>query len=408
MGADEVAIPGVGLPTDRLTLAKQDLGGAVLKPEEMFVVSRLFGSDSTVADLLASTGLPRPTAIQVLRGLLHAGIFRNKDGVAEPPATKAARSSDGAAAAASARLVDPAAVDLSAELQTQLLALEQRVKSEKPRVVLGVSPDADAEAIKAAFFSHAARFHPDQFFRKKLGSFQGKVEQIFSRMSWAFQELQRNPRAGQREAPKPIPASSGSTPGPADAAADLPTLDPSALPELAEETDAEITGRPRDRFRKAIRRREWAIARAAVAALAVEEPDALDIPKLKAELGRAENEYNARVQYDHGLELGSKGDWGPAAKCFEQAATLDPRNPVFVERAGRAQLYEGNLKEAKQLVERALELKPEDPTAMLTLANVFWKAGMEKNARRQFEAVLKVDPKNPFAKAHVRKPWWKG
>src|SRR5581483_2707706 len=91
-------------------------------------------------------------------------------------------------------LLDPTAVDLSPERQRELLELMQRIRSSDPREVLGVPPEATVDEAKAAYFSLAQRYHPDQFFRKRLGTFQGKVEQIFAQLTRAFQEVARGPQ----------------------------------------------------------------------------------------------------------------------------------------------------------------------------------------------------------------------
>src|SRR5262249_41751693 len=48
---------------------------------------------------------------------------------------------------------------------------------------------ADKKAIKRAYFGLAAEFHPDKFFRKRLGSFKAKMETIFGRVTEAHDTL---------------------------------------------------------------------------------------------------------------------------------------------------------------------------------------------------------------------------
>ena len=102
-----------------------------------------------------------------------------------------------------------------------------------------------------------------------------------------------------------------------------------------------------------------------------------------------------------------RSDYYSAFRYYSLAASLDPRNPTYVERAARSLMYQGEYKEAKRLAERAVELSPNDPETHTTLANVFLKAGLEKNARREFERVLELAPKHIFAKSQLRKLRWK-
>jgi curved DNA-binding protein CbpA len=55
--------------------------------------------------------------------------------------------------------------------------------------LLAVDRTADRKAIKRAYFDAAALFHPDRYFRKRLGSFKPRLEAIFSRITVAHETL---------------------------------------------------------------------------------------------------------------------------------------------------------------------------------------------------------------------------
>ena len=298
--------------------------------------------------------------------------------------------------------IDPTAVDLPPERQREIEALLVRTRSSDPREVLGVPASATVDEAKAAYFALAQRFHPDQFFRKRLGSFQAKVEQIFTQLTRAFQEVLRNP-----DGPPPVAASAPAV------AAPLPAWSPDDLPDLWEPAapvaaEPQIGGRSRERFAKALQQQRFDLAVEALAALEVEEPHALDVPKMRLDLKRRQDEVTAMIEYTKGTVAHQKRDWNAAYGHFEKASALDPRNAVFVERAARALVFQGDLKEAKRLAERAVELKPDDPNCRTTLGRVFQLAGMERNAKREYEAAVKLDPKQDFARSQMRKLWWKG
>ena len=301
---------------------------------------------------------------------------------------------------ASGAPVDPTAVDLPPERQHEILGLMDRIRSSDPREVLGLPSTATVEEAKAAYFALARRFHPDQFFRKRLGTFQAKVEQIFTQLTRAFQEILRNP-----DGVLPPVATAPTAP--------LPAWSPDDLPELwqapvAATAGPQIGGRPRERFAKALEQQRFDLAAEALAALDVEEPHALDVPKMRLELKRRQDEVTASIEYTKGTVAHQQRDWNKAYQHFQKASALDPRNGVYVERAARALAFEGDLKEAKRLAERAVELKPDDANCHTTLGKVFQLAGMERNAKREFEVALKLDPKQEFARAQMRKLWWKG
>ena len=297
--------------------------------------------------------------------------------------------------------IDPTAVDLPPERQREILGLMERIRASDPRDVLGVPTGATPEEAKAAYFALARRFHPDQFFRKRLGTFQGRVEQVFTQLTRAFQEIAREEISGLRASGDPA-AEQRPVPAPDE----LPDF-ADALPDLAVE-GPQIGGRPRERFAKALERGNFEWAANALAALEAEEPHSLDVPKLRLELMRYQNEAAAKSEFLKGTVAHKKREWNQAYKHFEKAMAFDSRNATYVERAARSLAFQGEIKEAKQLAERAVELKPDDPDCHTTLGHDFQLAGMERNAKREFEAALKLDPKQDFARSQMRKLWWKG
>jgi len=53
----------------------------------------------------------------------------------------------------------------------------------------GVASGASEESIKKNYFRLVKEFHPDRFFGQELGSYGEKLEQIFGRVTQAFEEL---------------------------------------------------------------------------------------------------------------------------------------------------------------------------------------------------------------------------
>lgn len=377
----------------------------------MFVALRLFGGPLAVGELLSTCALPQAKCAEVVARLLARRVLDNLDQI-------------GGRSAAGERPLDPDALDLPPERQRELVSLRERIRTNDARVILGVGASATAEEVKTIYFALAQRLHPDQYFRKRLGTFQGTIEPIFARVSQAFQQLHRELSDGPRPSITPLPAVLPPASGPPDAdfpemvspdvAADaaLPLGTPgaqaldAALP--APLADAGITGRPRHRFAKAMARKNCAAAAEALLGVQAEEPDALDIPKLRLELRRAWEDLSAKDSFLRGEQAETEKNWTEAFKHYARASSLDPRNPGYVERAARALLYVGDIKEAKRLAERAVELKPDDANAHATLGHAFLLGGLERNAKREFELALKLDPKHEFARAKIRKLWWKG
>jgi curved DNA-binding protein CbpA len=80
-------------------------------------------------------------------------------------------------------------VELDDSQKSTVLALFARVGQASHYELLGVPRDADKKAVKKAYYAVAMAVHPDRFFRKKLGSFKGKMEVIFTRLTEAHDVL---------------------------------------------------------------------------------------------------------------------------------------------------------------------------------------------------------------------------
>src|SRR5215475_10921449 len=130
--------------------------GLRLTPSEGFLLSRIDGV-TPWASLRQIAGMPADEVDACLARWIAQGIVALTDA---PP------SDAGAAPAADA--LDPS-LDLPLELQRRILDFEARL--DRPyHDLLGVAVDADARAIKRAFFALSKEFHPDRYFRRNVGS----------------------------------------------------------------------------------------------------------------------------------------------------------------------------------------------------------------------------------------------
>jgi len=380
---DPVLIPGVGKPGDQLRLSRLDFQGLGLTTQELSIASRLAQGPLTAEDLLASSGLPRTEAIGYLSRLIASGVLARVTVEAIHGSSAPARPPTVAAEFT----LDVQAVDLSPERQREITELLVRAETGDPRVLLGVSPTAGPDEIKAAYLRLSQRFHPDQFFRKRLGSYREKVDRLFNQFTVAFQRLSRPQESAQVAAPAPEP------------------LDEEEEEAAAEAAEAALG--PVERIKRHLFNGSLEDAQEAFAEAEFVDPENLELPKLRQELKRRRDETTAVEEYQRGLESDKRSDYYSAFRYYSLAASLDPRNPTYVERAARSLVYQGEYKEAKRLAERAVELSPNDPETHATLANVYLHAGLEKNARRELERVIELAPKHPFAKLQLRKLRWK-
>lgn len=80
-------------------------------------------------------------------------------------------------------------IDLEPNLRAELLSLHRTLDRVDHYSLLGLKRDADKQTTKRAYFELAAKFHPDRYFRKRLGTFKIRMEAVFSRLTLALETL---------------------------------------------------------------------------------------------------------------------------------------------------------------------------------------------------------------------------
>jgi curved DNA-binding protein CbpA/Flp pilus assembly protein TadD len=76
-------------------------------------------------------------------------------------------------------------VDLDLETRRHILEMHDALERLDHYALLGVDDTADKKTLQRAYFELAAKFHPDRYFRKNLGSFKPRMETIFGRLTLA-------------------------------------------------------------------------------------------------------------------------------------------------------------------------------------------------------------------------------
>lgn len=88
-------------------------------------------------------------------------------------------------------------VELAPERRRQILDAFHRLDRLTYYELLGVHELSDKRQIKAAYYAVAPEFHPDKYFRKRLGSFKQRAEAIFTRLTLAHDVLTTRGRREQ-------------------------------------------------------------------------------------------------------------------------------------------------------------------------------------------------------------------
>jgi curved DNA-binding protein CbpA len=183
-----------------------------LAPMDAFVLSRVDGilddEELSIVTGLAPDGLRTILARLESMGLITFGATPSpspsQSARAAQPATdpkSAPRAKNAAAAPRPNAVYDPAELDEDVELEMpmreRVLDLYYRLGTLDHYGVLGIAASADKKAVKRAYFEYASAFHPDKYFRKRLGSYKQKMEAIFGRATQAHDVLANKVRRAE-------------------------------------------------------------------------------------------------------------------------------------------------------------------------------------------------------------------
>jgi curved DNA-binding protein CbpA len=410
--ADEESVMRIASGCDPTSLS--------LTPAEGFLLSRIDGRTSR--GVLLRIGALAPGEIdRCLERWLKQGVLELVQpgtpaaGRAPAPPPKSAPAAAAAAPPAAAPAPAPAApaggglpavdasLEIDVEVQRELLAFAAGL-SRPYHEILGVARDADARALKKAYFSLSKRLHPDRYFRRKLGPFAALVETCFKKLLEAYELLSDPQTRAEVEARAPAAAA---------AAGRSPALD---VRRRLRERVGVLAGAKRaadERRRKAkgffesgmsaFAAERWLEAAGSVRLAIAFDPDNEAYRDRFSEVQRRAHQERARTlekQAEAALEL---RDFPQAANLLEEAVHYRPADPELAIRAARiAWQALAELRRAKELAVHAVELAPENAGYRRVLGMIYRDAGLAANAKRELETALRIDPRDAEAKAALR------
>jgi tetratricopeptide (TPR) repeat protein len=80
-------------------------------------------------------------------------------------------------------------LDLTPAQRRRIDEVFARLDDLDDHAMLGVAQDATRAVVRRAYFERVAEFHPDRFFRKRLGSYKTRMEAISRRVTEAYERL---------------------------------------------------------------------------------------------------------------------------------------------------------------------------------------------------------------------------
>lgn len=162
-----------------------DITRLALTQEEGVVVARMLGRRVTLRELVSERVVAAADGPIILDRLVRKGALVLTSGGRQPTAPTAETYKG--VTFSPADLAEP--VDLTQDQKKRILFVEMHLTKWSHYRLLGISGKSSAADIKAAYLRASKEFHPDVFFRKRLGSYQHRLDKIFRALKQAYDQL---------------------------------------------------------------------------------------------------------------------------------------------------------------------------------------------------------------------------
>jgi len=302
------------------------------------------------------------------------------------------------------------AVELPLDRKREILAREAALAQDH-YAVLGLKPGATPQEVSAAYHEASRVFHPDRYFGKQLGSYQGRLERVFRRLAEAHATLVDDAKrdAYLKAHPRLRVAAAAAAP-----ARPVTSADEAAR---AEERRARLARHPY-------------LARGAQAKSLVEEaksqlksgaperalgllhraqqldPRAKSSASVRGEAEKQKNAERAKAELARARQLATSGDAEGALMAYREVLALDPASHESALAAAQMMYRSGAPAEARSFAQKAVDLRPDHVGSLVLLGTLCSQLGMNKVARRHLEAALARAPDNAEAKQLLKKLRW--
>lgn len=318
-------------------------------------------------------------------------------------------------------VIDESALNesLDIDLETQRRILEYEASLGRPyHELLGVAPGAEPKLVKRAYFKLSKEFHPDRYFRKEIGCYASRLDQIFKKVLEAH-EILSDPELCQVE--NQLAA------GKAAESAQAVGVDGNASePNVEAESAANASAAPKtlSKLERLRQRMPFKINHAAIAERRARADEIFRSAQVSQQAGRMqEAEQNIRIaisfdparpEFKEALgslriaaagarasrllaspsERMSDGELREALTLLEDVLPYRPHDPELNERAARVCMQLHKLDAAEEFVETLLERAPESAPAHVLMGRIYRDRGDLEEAMGAFERALKYDEEN--------------
>ncbi|RJO67336.1 MAG: J domain-containing protein [Myxococcales bacterium] len=384
-----------------------------LTAQEGFILSRITRK-TAVREVYQLSLLDRAATASVLKKLVDQGVLGIDEPEKEEPVAAAVPLPKRDYGGFIFNLLElQEEIDLPQDLKKEILFVHTQMDEWTNYELLGLTPDAGEAAVRTAFLQLSKIFHPDVYFRKRLGSYQTRINQIYSHLAAAHATLTDPVECVQYR--RRLIDEGKILPGPNDLPED-PMERERRLQRQAKEQ--RILNNPmlkrvqkgREFFEAGeadIQKQAW-ISAANNFKFAIMYDPHNELYKHKAEQVKdlADRAAAERV-YQRGLVLESYGQDG-YFEMFIKAATMYPNGAEFNVKVARSYCDQTDYREALPFAKRAVAVEPKNNEYRLLLGQILLKLKDKAEAAKQFEAVIKAEPENELAKNLLKeaKKWF--
>lgn len=292
--------------------------------------------------------------------------------------------------------LDLETASLDKEFRIGILMQLYQLETKSPFDILNLSFSASDHEVKTSYIQLSRKFHPDRYFRKELGPYKRRLDQVFTSIQKAYEEI-KNPHDREALARK-WRAASKANPVETGSGSKKSGVDPSKLdPELARMGKLRQLQKQSQEF---IQNREYLNALEKLMELKAYDPkSAAETQKQIDRISLFAERERSQRHLVSAQELYKEEKFSKAFTEAQRAWKLDHQNYAAALVAGQS-LYRAapeRSDEALELLKRARVGLPKDVEACTELMKIYSALGDQKKAKIECEEILRRDPKNAVA-----------
>lgn len=299
-------------------------------------------------------------------------------------------------------------VDLDVALRKEILFTEAQAASGTLYDVLGLKWGASADAAKTAYVARVKVFHPDRYPGKRLGSFRGRLERIFRKLTEAKDVLcdEGRRRAYQGQSAPPEEKLKMQL----RRAEDEKRSDERRARLAKSNPLVGMSVQRGQRVAELLARGKQAMADGRFSAASNDfltilgmDPNHAEAKALGAECRAKAGAEKANEALERAVKAALGGRREAAVEALRAAVEAEPTNPKTLLRASRIAMDGTAFEAARQFAEAAVRVAPRSGAAQEALGLALEAEGRKDEARKALERALELDAHLDAARERLKK-----